>query len=404
MQWLIQKRYQSQFQLLEAMAIELAEALEESGVGVESGLDRLYGFPGTAGAHEDGVALFFNFPARFADLPAVLRSPGSPIALVQFVVDHPLAVDPLVMDGLSKLSHYRLVLPCVDSSHLLRLRWPGLAYTHCFHALPPRALAEEASIERRWTRGPLGAAPVCDVVVAGSIHGEKELGRVRASVPAHLRPAREALVAMLVESPTMPFEQAADLVLSSMGHPSGDWGLLSAMWRGVTPEVNRLRRVELVRSLQGLDAIVYGAEAWTEFCTGTIRYGGNVAYRDLPSVLAHGRTCLAWGPTQFAHSFSERLLLSLAAGCATITDDRWLARQVFPSTRGRELVHWYDPAMPRSARDAIERALAFPAASIEMACRGRSEVASKHLWRHRLPLLTALAEDARTSGALSAAA
>ncbi len=397
------------------MAEELAQALERWGtVGgrVTRGLEGFGESLGACGKACDGpgAAVFFNFPSRLADIPERLRASDSPVALLQFFVDHPLALDTRVMDALSELPHFRLVLPCVDSAHLLRLRWPNLQYTHVLHAVPESALASEISIRARWDRvgrgggrggGSGGDEPGCDVVVAGSIHSDEEISRARSEVPRSLQPAREQIVRMMLESPAMAFEQAADLVLSFAGQASGDWGLLSSLWRSVMPEVNRERRVAMVSQLQGLDVVVYGADAWKPLCTGTIRHGGNVAYDRLSSVLARGRTCLAWGPTQFAHSVSERVLLSMAAGCATVSDDRWLARRLFKVEGEGTVLSVFDPTRAGSAREAIERLLASPEASMAMARRGRLEVAERHLWRHRLGLLNAIAADASSSaGAL----
>lgn len=391
------------------MAEELAQALErQGGVGgrVTRGLEGFGSSLEGGGAASGGpeAAVFFNFPSRLADIPERLRVSDCPVALLQFFVDHPLALDTRVMDGLSELSHFRLVLPCVDSAHLLRLRWPSLKYAHVLHAVPEAALASEGSIRARWDRGGRGSGggggggePACDVVIAGSIHSEEEILRAKSDVPKALQPAREQMVRMLLESPTMAFEQAADLVLSLLGQSSGDWSLLSTLWRSVTPEVNRERRVAMVSQLQGLDVVVYGADAWKPFCNGTIRHGGNVAYDRLPNALAQGRTCLAWGPTQFAHSISERVLLSMAAGCATLSDDRWLARQLFKVDGDGASLALFDPTRAHSAREAVERLLASPVASMAMARRGRLEVAGRHLWKHRLGLLTAIAADASSS-------
>lgn len=390
------------------MAEELAQALECQGRvggrvtrGLQASGSPMEGSGAATGGPE--AAVFFNFPSRFADVPERLRASDCPVALLQFFVDHPLALDTRVMDGLSELSHFRLVLPCVDSAHLLRLRWPSLKYAHVPHAVPETALASEDSIQARWGGGRRGGSgsgegmPACDVVVAGSIHSEEEIMRAKSHLPMTLQAAREQVVRMLLDSPTMAFEQAADLVLSLSGQSSGDWNLLSSLWRSVMPEINRARRVAMVSQLQGLDVVVYGADAWKPFCNGTIRHGGNVAYGQLPSALTPGRTCLAWGPTQFAHSVSERVFLSMASGCATLSDDRWLARRLFKVEGDDATLALFNPTQANSAREAIERLLASPETSMGMARRGRLEVAGRHLWKHRLGLLTAIAADASSS-------
>jgi hypothetical protein len=91
---------------------------------------------------------------------------------------------------------------------------------------------------------------------------------------------------------------------------------------------------------------------------------------------------LAWGPTQFVHSYSERIMLAMAAGCAAVSDDRLLVRRDFPGLCGL-----YDAGRPESAREACERLLADPAGSIAMAARGRAWVGERCLWRHRAGVL-----------------
>ena len=171
---------------------------------------------------------------------------------------------------------------------------------------------------------------------------------------------------------------------------TGNWPMAAGMWRAVAADFNRERRVQLVQSLQGLDVAVFGSDAWEEFCTGTIKYAGNVAYAEVPGVLATGRVCLAWGPTQFPHTFSERLLLSMASGCASVCEDRYLVRQHF----GQEHCASFDPKHPTSARDEIESLLSSPDTLCALSAAGRTIVESHHLWECRVEKLAALASEA----------
>jgi Glycosyl transferases group 1 len=388
----LQRRYLSNYGLLSSMADELAQVIgEHHGTAVRNleEIERHDAGP--------GIAIFFNFPQHFEDLPKHVREPGGRFALLQFFVDHPLGLNCLTTEALSRLDHFRLLMPCVDGAHLIGQRWPRLRSAMCLHAVPASALCDETELERRHTRtsGEGRSDPMrTDVVIAGSIHSDQALATLKRSVPAPYAAACAQMVEWLVADPSASFEQVADVVLTPLGYRSGEWGLLSGLWPSVMAEVNRLRRVTLVESLQGLTTTVYGPSSWKPFCTGTIRYGGDVNYADLPSRLAQAQVCLAWGPTQFAHSFSERLLLSMAAGCATVTDDRMLTRRIFVPSDQPELVRLYSPRKPGAARAQIEQLLSTPTARLGMAFRARRAIQERHLWRHRVPLIMNVAHDA----------
>jgi len=229
-----------------------------------------------------------------------------------------------------------------------------------------------------------------DVVVAGSVHSEQGVRELKWSLPSQAHPWIDEIVQLMLEYPAMPYEQALDCVCGSRSVITGNWPMAAGMWRAVAADFNRERRVQLVQSLQGLDVAVFGSDAWEEFCTGTIKYAGNVAYAEVPGALATGRVCLAWGPTQFPHTFSERLLLSMASGCASVCEDRYLVRQHF----GQEHCASFDPKHPTSARDEIESLLSSPDTLCALSAAGRTIVESHHLWECRVEKLAALASEA----------
>ncbi len=374
--------YQSQYSLLGSMARELAAAFAVRGCAVNP--------PGVIG-ERPALYLFFNAPADLADLPAAALRPGSNIALAQFHVDHPFALNPRVTDALAELPNFRMFLPCVDSAHLLRLRWPRLAHAHCAHGVPPSALCDASTINSRHDARHL------DLLIAGSIHTELELERKRERIPAPLRRAADDIVELLAPRPSMPFEQAMDVVLAPNQTPAGQWALAAMLWEYAVAAVNRRRRVALVRAMQGVRTVVLGGAAWAEFCTGTIEHRADVPYNELPGALASARVCLAWGPTQFAHSFSERLLLALAAGCATVADDRLMIRREFASAGVGACVSLFDahgPESPMRCRAAVDELLNNAGRRHAMASAGRAIVERAHLWHHRTDLLASISSAA----------
>ena len=134
---------------------------------------------------------------------------------------------------------------------------------------------------------------------------------------------------------------------------------------------------------------MFGPEVWREFCTGTIEYRGEVGYGGVAGAIACGRVCLAWNPTQFVHSWSERVLLAMAAGCAAVTDDRVLVRRELG-----DAVEVFDAGAPGTARAAVDALLKDGDARTALALRGRRAVEAGHLWKHRVPGLIAVAAGA----------
>ncbi|MGD9693548.1 MAG: glycosyltransferase [Phycisphaerales bacterium] len=376
----------SRYDLLSTMATELADALRDAGHPVNpDSVEPPY------------TALWLNFLTDVNDIPPEAASPDARIALIQFFVDHPLALWTQQLDSLARFPTFRLLLPCADSAHLLRLRWPTLRHIHCLHAIPPRALCSPDSISARHAaRPPRADHPIDDVIILASIHPQSELDDMRARIPFKLQKGADDAVRLLLQHPHMTFEQAADLTLSTQGVLTGEWNILSSLWKYATAAVNRQRRVKLALALDGLPVVIHGSEAWTDICSSSksLEYRGNLPYAEIPGALARSRVCLAYGPTQFTHSFSERLLLSLAGGCATVADDRILARAHFAREDQPELLTLVDAADPQHARYAVEAILKDPDRRASMARAARDEVERAHLWSHRIPIFHAAIRDA----------
>lgn len=372
----IPRRYESRYSLLGAMAAELSEAFAARGYDARDNM------PDGSVA---GIYIFFNMPSAIEAIPPAARRPGARVALIQILVDHPFALDAGIMDQTSKLPNFRLALPSIDGLHLLRLRWPMLRHAHMPHGISRSALiAAELCTPEALNQRPH------DVVVAGSIHSEQGVRELKWALPAQAHPWLDEIVQLMLESPSMPYEQALDCVCGSRSVITGNWPMAAAMWRAVAADFNRQRRIQLVQSLQGLDVAVFGSDAWEEICTGSIKYTGNVEYANVPAALATGRVCLAWGPTQFPQTFSERLLLSMASGCASVCEDRYLVRQHFTP----EHCAGFDPQQTDSARKTIKSLLNDRSRLHSMSVAGRTIAESNHLWEHRVDKLASLASEA----------
>ena len=216
---------------------------------------------------------------------------------------------------------------------------------------------------------------------------------MKQSLPEPLRDIAQAAAGMMAVSPQMAFSQAFDLALPGGVYASDHWMLLHAVWRYATAHANTARRVMIAHSMQGVPTMVIGPQAWKDHCTGTLRYGGELPYQDLPALLRQTRVTLAWGPTQFAHTYSERLLLSMAAGCATVTDDRLTTRVQFVQDEQRPACLITDVSSPEQAREAVDSLLERTDAAADIAMRGRAAVENNHLWSHRLNTFAAAAAD-----------
>jgi hypothetical protein len=233
-----------------------------------------------------------------------------------------------------------------------------------------------------------------DAVVMGSIHSEEEIASLRARVPGPVRTAADEAVELLAGEPWMPFEQALDLTLGSGNIPPGQWGLAALIWRYVSASVNRIRRIGVVRGLRGLPVSVYGGEAWQPECAGTIEYRGGVGYAEVGAIMRRAKVVVAWGPTQFVHSFSERILLALASGAATVADDRLLVRRHFgvrvAGERSAGPVTVARGNDGGAIRASVEELLGNPELRAAAGTLGRDAVARAHLWDNRIELIASV--------------
>lgn len=363
------------------MADELAE-------GFAAHRDRFEVVDGLPDGSRGGVFVFFNMPAAIEAIPAAVRRPGSRIACVQVLVDHPLALAAGVMDATSLLPNFRLVLPSIDGLHLLRMRWPRLVHGHVPHGIGRASLVDANAVTAEGL-----AAREFDVVVAGSIHTEDELRALKWQLPQQAHGWVDEIVMLMLAEPMLPFEQAVDLVTGSRGVVTGNWSTLAGLWRVTSAHLNRLQRIQMVEELQGLDVAVFGGDAWREICGGSLQWHGPAAYQEVSRVFARGRVCLAWGPTQFEHTFSERLLLSMAAGCASVADDRYMIGQHFAFEGPEQSVHVFDARHPGALRDSVESLLGDPERMVSIAQHGRRAVEAGHLWEHRVEKIAALAAE-----------
>ncbi|MEO1718022.1 MAG: glycosyltransferase, partial [Planctomycetota bacterium] len=280
-----------------------------------------------------------------------------------------------------------------DGLHLLRLRWPRLVHGHVPHGIGRRSLVAADAVNAEAL-----ASREFDVVVGGSIHSEDELRGMKSQLPAQTHGWVDEIVMLMLAEPMLPFEQAVDLVAGSRGVVTGNWSTLAGLWRTAMAHLNRLQRIQMVEELQGLDVAVFGGEAWREVCRGTIRWQGDAAYTDISKAFARGRVCLAWGPTQFEHTFSERLLLSMAAGCASVADDRYMIGQHFAFEGANQSVEVFDARHPGALRASVEALLADRDRLAAIAQHGRHAVEAGHLWEHRIDKIAALAAESLGGG------
>lgn len=387
----IATRYGSRFGLLGAMATELAHAARDAGLTVytEDG--------GAVPAGGPAVRVFFNHPASVA----ALRAWAGPSAgegsdeLVQVFVDHPLALDPAITDALAGLANFRMLLVSGDDSSLLRLRWPRLSFATCAQGVPASALADVTA----------GGRDI-DVVVAGGIHAESELAALWAGVPAALRECGHEIVE-LMDREGASFVAASEASLPGFVRASDPWRMLQLLHRACVATVNRRRRVAAVGALRGVRrgdgrpalVAVAGPPAWREHCGENVGYAGEVAYASLPTLFARSRVCVAWGPTQFATAYSERLLLGMAAGCACVTEDRLMVRAHMGDGVAR-----FAEGSPAALREAVGGLLGDADRCDALGRWGHGEVAANHLWRHRLPLVLGVDRVERDPARRSAAA
>lgn len=377
----IPTQFVSRYSLLGRFAQELAEAFTLAGAVVNAPRHP---------ANERGLFVLFNTPERIEQVKAWIESTVGELrhaAILHYHVDHPFALHAPHLDQFASWPTYRLLLPCRDDLHLLRLRWPSLKHLTCAHGVAPASLCPRDSLRAEH----LGESNdrEAPLVLAGSIHSPEELVAMFDALPASLRSMADAAAHLIADHPSMPFTQAFDLTLPRGLHSPDHWRLMEAVWRCATAKANTLRRTRLAKAMQGVPTLIAGPKAWEPHCEGTLRYAGEVAYEALPALLRRARVCVAWGPTQFAHTFSERLLLSMAAGCATVTDDRLATREAF----GEGACTYADFSKPDAVRAAVDGLLSSREAAATMSERARAAIESGHLWTHRLDTFAAAAAD-----------
>ncbi|MGE0365606.1 MAG: glycosyltransferase [Phycisphaerales bacterium] len=370
------RQFESRYSLLDAMVGEIVEAFAACGWRVVE-----------QAVHGPRLVLALNFPSDFDAFLRWARPADPACGVAHLVVDHPFALPTGTIERLCTLPAYRLFMTGIDDRHLLGLRFPTIRHFTCMHGVPTSALADEREIEpsHSHTDASRGGRDL-GVVVAGSIHSVTQIEDLVGTLPASLVGVAREAARVLVESPGVTFTQAMDLVGPPGLFAVDQWRQLAAVWRVAIAIANRERRLALVRALRGLPVTIVGGEAWDEVCDGTTVRLGSVDYAQLPGVLRRARVCVAWGATQFAMSTTERPLLSMASGCATIAEDRVVLRREFGSDGHAESsgLALYDARVPERARELAETMLADPSACAVMGYAGRERIAAAHLWRHRV--------------------
>lgn len=370
------RQFESRYSLLDAMVGEIAGAFAASGWRIVE-----QAVPGPR------LVLALNFPS---DFDAFLRwaMPADPACgVAHLVVDHPFVLPTATIERLCTLPAYRLFMTGIDDRHLLGLRFPTIKHFTCMHGVPATSLAEEHEIESSHTHGDAAhGGRDLGIVVAGSIHSPTQIEELVGTLPASLAGVAREAARVIVESPGVTFTQAMDLVSPPGLFAVDQWRQLAAVWRVAIAIANRERRLATVRALRGLPITIVGGEAWDEVCDGTTVRLGAVDYAQLPGVLRRARVCVAWGATQFSLSTTERPLLSMASGCATIAEDRVVLRREFAKVGDAEAsgLVLYNSGDPERVFTLAEGLLADPLACAAMGRSGRARIASAHLWQHRI--------------------
>lgn len=379
----IHNLYQSQFDLLGAMSEELCEAF--NAMGHTAKLRNL----APDSMPTEGTLFFMNTDDSLTGMPPALLTPNSPMRAIQYYVDHPFGLSDGSIDKwnqINQLENYRLALPCIDDAHLLRYRFPNLVHGWVPHGIPRSALCDLDTLTmEHYTNREF------DVVVTSSVRSQEEINDAIAQIkdPAILQMIN-SIANIMIRDPHLGYVAACDIVLGARGIITGKWLTQKHFWNLVIAIVNRFRRVETVKSLQGLKVGVFGTKEWAEHCTGTIHYAGQATYAECAGAFSRGRVALAWGPTQFVHSYSERIMQAMAGGACVVADDRIMVRHDFGAsltqsteTSTAKLFDWSGTNL-NAAREAIDYQLAHPEESLEMAKRGRLHAEKTCLWEHRV--------------------
>lgn len=388
--WLADTTYASQYNLINDFIAELGRAAQSAGLGVNLSPRE------NAGLRP--AAVYFNYAPGFPEQARRAAREGDACAqppVLHWLIDHPLSLRSDVWRQVEQMAGYRLLTVSDDDTQLLALHYPRLRQARCWHGVDPGALCDAASIEGSHSAG---RGRDIDVLVTGTVATDTQLEEMRAMVPAGLRVAAEDIARLRLEHPWMSFTQAWELCAPTGLHSQTHWDLLHAVFVYTTAVVNSARRLALVRSLGGLSVTVLGKGPWQSAGTRGLTVVPEVAYRELPAWFARARVALAVNPTQFVHGFSERLLLSLAGGAASVTDDRLWVRREFGACTERFAVE-----RPEACRAAVEGLLSDRGRAAAMGAAGRAVVAGGHLWRHRLQTVALVASHAGAELGWSAA-
>ncbi|MEM9082134.1 MAG: glycosyltransferase [Planctomycetota bacterium] len=371
------RRYQSRYGLLATMAEELAEVLERAGCEIN---------PSEAFGQRPGVMVYLNHLTDPQWIEAACAGGGA-IAVVQLFVDHPLALSEDLTDRLAEQPHFRLALSTLDGLSLAAARWPSLQIGVVHHGVSEQAVCEENSVSANRAK---------DVVASGWIHTEEELDALTDVLDLEERRLVRDVAASMIEQGELDFEQALQRCSGGAFCTPDRWRSIAGVWRAVIARVNRTRRVAAVQAMQGLRLEVFGPEAWERYCTGTIRYGGEARYEQMPAIYRSAKTAIAWGPTQFARGYSERQLLAMAGGCASVSDDRELLRRHFVcdgEKKGSQEIAVYPAGSPEHGAEQIAAWLRDRDKAIAVGHAGREAVMNGHLWSHRAKAVLELGAD-----------
>ncbi|MEQ9206781.1 MAG: glycosyltransferase [Phycisphaerales bacterium] len=379
----IHSLYQSQFDLLGAMSEELLEAFTAKGYDA-----RIFDLA-PDNMPTEGTLFFMNTSNSLQGLPPALFTPDSNMRAIQYYVDHPFGLSDGSIDQwdqINKLSNYRLALPCIDDAHLLRYRFPNLIHGWIPHGIPRSALCDLGTLTpEHFTNREF------DVVVTSSVRPQEEIDEAIAEIkdPGMVQ-LINSIANMMIRDPQLGYVAACDLALGTKGIITGKWITQRHLWGLVIAIVNRYRRIETVKALQGLKVGVFGSEEWAKHCTGTIKYAGQASYAECADAFSRGRIGLAWGPTQFVHSYSERIMQAMAGGACVVADDRLMVRHDFNGSMSAEhtdptatLFDWSGTNL-HQAREKIDALLAQPDVALKQAIRGRMHAERTCLWEHRV--------------------
>lgn len=379
----IHSLYQSQFDLLGAMSEELLEAFTAKGYDA-----RIFDLA-PDNMPTEGTLFFMNTSNSLQGLPPALFTPDSNMRAIQYYVDHPFGLSDGSIDQwdqINKLSNYRLALPCIDDAHLLRYRFPNLIHGWIPHGIPRSALCDLGTMTPEHF-----ANREFDVVVTSSVRPQEEIDEAIAEIkdPGMVQ-LINSITNMMIRDPQLGYVAACDLTLGTKGIITGKWITQRHLWGLVIAIVNRYRRIETVKALQGLKVGVFGSEEWAKHCTGTIKYAGQASYAECADAFSRGRIGLAWGPTQFVHSYSERIMQAMAGGACVVADDRLMVRHDFNGSMSAEhtdptatLFDWSGTNL-HQAREKIDALLAQPDVALKQAIRGRMHAERTCLWEHRV--------------------